>query len=230
MKGLYLILDIITIFFPLVLSFDKKVAFFKTWLALFQAILIVGIPFLIWDVFFTKMGIWGFNPDYLVGVDIVNLPIEEVLFFIVVPYACTFIYACVKAYFPHLKLKGLNKIIYALMIIYALAIMTFGFGGWYSTMTGVLAIFLVIVLQKVKTNLYYLPLSFLISMVPFFIVNGILTGSGIDAPIVWYNDLENAGIRLFTIPMDDIAYAWVLLAGNIAIYEWWLSRKVKTKK
>src|SRR6056300_394436 len=105
MKGLYLLLDAITLFFPLVLSFDQKVAFFKTWRALFPAILIIGIPFLIWDVWFTKMGVWGFNPDYLVGLDIVNLPIEEVLFFVVVPYACTFIYACVKAYFPNLKLR-----------------------------------------------------------------------------------------------------------------------------
>lgn len=228
MKGLYLLLDAITLFFPLVLSFDQKVAFFKTWRALFPAILIIGIPFLIWDVWFTKMGVWGFNPDYLVGFDIVNLPIEEVLFFVVVPYACTFIYACVKAYFPNLKLRGLNKVTYALMIIYALAIMIFGFGGWYSTLTGVIAIAVVLVLQRAKTNFYYLPLSFLIALVPFFIVNGVLTGCGIESPIVWYNDLENAGIRLFTIPMDDIAYAWVLLAGNIAVYEWVLSRKKKS--
>ena len=98
--------------------------------------------------------------------------------------------------------------------------MTFGFGGWYSTLTGVLAIVLVLFLQRFKKQLYYLPLSFLIALVPFFIINGVLTGTGIESPIVWYNDLENAGIRLFTIPMDDIAYAWVLLAGNIAVYEW----------
>lgn len=224
MKTLYLILDIITLFFPLVLSFDKKVAFFKTWRALFPAIVIIGIPFIVWDVLFTKMGIWGFNPDYLVGWSFFNLPIEEVLFFIVVPYACTFIYACVKVYFPKIRLRGLNRLVYALMIIYALAIMIFGFGGWYSTLTGVLTIALVISLQKFKKQLYYLPLSFLIALVPFFLVNGVLTGSGIEAPIVWYNDLENAGIRLFTIPMDDIAYAWVLLAGNIAVYEWFLTR------
>jgi len=227
MKTLYLILDIITLFFPLVLSFDKKVAFFKTWRALFPAIVIIGIPFIIWDVLFTRMGIWGFNPDYLVGWNFFNLPIEEVLFFIVVPYACTFIYACVKVYFPKIRLRGLNRLVYALMIIYALAIMIFGFGGWYSTLTGILAIALVVFLQKFKKQLYYLPLSFLIALVPFFLVNGVLTGSAIEAPIVWYNDLENAGIRLFTIPMDDIAYAWVLLAGNIAVYEWFL-RKRKT--
>jgi lycopene cyclase domain-containing protein len=224
LNTLYLILDIITIFFPFVLSFDKKVAFYKTWPAVFPAILLIGIPFLIWDIIFTKMGVWGFNPDYLVGWELYNLPIEEVLFFIVVPYACTFIYACVKAYFPNIKPRGLNQIVYALIIIYALTIMTFGFGGWYSTVTGILAIALVLFLQRFKKQLYYLPLSFLIALVPFFIINGVLTGSGIEAPIVWYNDLENAGIRLFTIPMDDIAYAWVLLAGNIAVYEWRLKK------
>ncbi|MBK9191921.1 MAG: lycopene cyclase domain-containing protein [Crocinitomicaceae bacterium] len=41
---------------------------------------IVGIPFLIWDYFFTKAGVWGFNPEYLTEFYIANLPIEEVLF------------------------------------------------------------------------------------------------------------------------------------------------------
>jgi lycopene cyclase domain-containing protein len=54
-------------------------------------------------------------------------------------------------------------------------------------------------------------ISFLIILVPFFIVNGILTGSFIAEPVVWYNNLENLGIRLFTIPIEDIGYAFNML-------------------
>ena len=86
-------------FFPLALSFDKKVAFYKKWEAVLVAMILVGIPFLIHDYFFTEHGIWGFEPEYLSGIYIVNLPLEEVLFFLVVPYACVFCHECIKCYF-----------------------------------------------------------------------------------------------------------------------------------
>lgn len=230
MNSLYLLLDGLTILFPLLLSFDKKVAFYKTWKYLVYGFLLVGVPFIIWDVAFTSMEVWGFNGDYLTGINLYNLPIEEVLFFVVVPFACTFIYACVKAYFPKLRLTGFNRVFYALLAIYAIAVMLFGFGGYYSTIAGLLAILTIPLLGKLKTNLRFLPLSFIIALVPFFIVNGILTGTGLEEPIVWYNDAENAGIRFFTIPMDDIVYAWTLLAGNIAAYQYFMDKGESKKK
>ena len=176
------------------------------------------------------MGVWGFNPDYLTGIDIINLPIEEVLFFVVVPFSCTFIYACVRAYFPKLRLTGFNRMFYAGLAIYAIAVIVFGKGGYYSTVAGILALVSIPFLARLKINLKHLPISFIIALVPFFIVNGILTGTGIDEPIVWYNDAENAGIRFFTIPMEDIVYGWVLLAGNIAVYQRVLERGTKGQK
>ena len=99
---LYLILDLSILLMIIPLSFDKKVSYVSTWKSAFLAIGFVGVPFLIWDILFTEWGIWGFNDSYLSGIYLYNLPIEEVLFFIVVPFACTFIYACAKAYFSHL--------------------------------------------------------------------------------------------------------------------------------
>ncbi|NOQ74823.1 MAG: lycopene cyclase domain-containing protein [Crocinitomix sp.] len=225
----YLLLDGLTILFPLLLSFDKKVAFYKSWKYLIFGFLLVGIPFIIWDVIFTKMEVWGFNPDYLTGINLYNLPIEEILFFVAVPFACTFIYACVKEYLPKLRLTGFNRVFYALLVIYAIAVMIFGFGGYYSTIAGLLAILTIIMLRKLKVKLRFLPISFLIALVPFFIVNGILTGSGLDDPIVWYDNAENTGIRFFTIPMDDVVYAWTLLAGNIAAYQYFMDKASKKK-
>ena len=62
-------------------------------------------------------------------------------------------------------------------------------------------------------------ISFLIILIPFFIVNGILTGAITDTPIVWYNDLENLEIRLNTIPIEDIGYAFSMLFGNLMIFK-----------
>ena len=225
MKSLYLLLDALTIVFPFILSFDKKVAYYKSWKYLSYGFLFVGIPFIVWDIIFTANGFWGFNPTYLTGINIGNLPIEEVLFFVVVPFSCTFIYACVKAYFPRLKLKGFNTVFYASLAIYSLFLFINAWSGWYTLTASIFAIVSIPILRRVKINLDFLPLSFLIALIPFFMINGVLTGTGIDAPIVWYNDLENTGLRFATIPFEDVVYGWTLIAGNIAVFEWFISRK-----
>jgi lycopene cyclase domain-containing protein len=54
-------------------------------------------------------------------------------------------------------------------------------------------------------------------LIPFSIINGILTGSFIDQPVVYYNDAENLGIRLGTIPIEDIGYAFSMLLMSLVI-------------
>ena len=64
-----------------------------------------------------------------------------------------------------------------------------------------------------------------IYLFPFIIVNGILTGSGINEPVVWYNNLENLDIRIFTIPVEDFVYGLLLYLMNVTVYETILAGK-----
>ena len=57
--------------------------------------------------------------------------------------------------------------------------------------------------------------SFAIVLIPFLIVNGFLTA----IPVVLYNTEENLGIRIYTIPFEDIFYGMLLVMMDIAIYE-----------
>ena len=59
--------------------------------------------------------------------------------------------------------------------------------------------------------------AFIFILIPFFIVNGILTGSGIDEQVVWYNNNENLGIRFLTIPVEDFGYAFSLILFNLLL-------------
>jgi len=61
-------------------------------------------------------------------------------------------------------------------------------------------------------------------LVPFLIVNGILTGSGLDEPVVIYNKTEIVNIRLFAIPVEDVFYGLELFLLNLALYKCFLKR------
>ncbi len=60
---------------------------------------------------------------------------------------------------------------------------------------------------------------------PFLAVNGVLTGSWIKDEIVWYNNAENLGIRIGTIPVEDTVYMMLMLLITTVVYEWWNGRR-----
>jgi lycopene cyclase domain-containing protein len=219
MKGLYLLLDGLTLFFPFVLSFDQRVHYFSKWLSVFLATLIVALPFLVWDVLFTKNGVWGFNDDYLVGLKIAELPIEEILFFFVVPFACVFIYECAKFYLKTISFKQLNRIICFAIPLYGLLLALLEPVGWY-TLSVVISSGFVLFFWLRNMHLNFAGITFLISLIPFLGVNGILTGGVTSAPVVWYNEAHKVSPRIWTIPMEDVLYCFTLIIGVILLYEY----------
>ena len=64
------------------------------------------------------------------------------------------------------------------------------------------------------------------SLIPFFIVNGVLTGSWIENQVVWYNNAENLGIRMGTIPVEDSIYAYSMILMSLFFFELLSSRHI----
>ncbi len=224
----YLILNLSTIFFPMVLSFDKKVAFYKSWKNLGIAMAIVGAFFIIWDVWFTKNGVWGFNHKFLLGVDLINLPIEEWMFFITVPYACVFIYECLKRWFNiQLPIWLLNTLTFGgAAVLLAFAIINYS-RAYTSITFSLLAMFLVLqrIFFKNELERNFYP-AYAISLVPFLVVNGVLTAN----PVVMYNNAENLGFRITTIPFEDIFYGMLLILMNVMVFELLRTKKFALTK
>ena len=222
---LYLILDILTLAFPLGASFDKRFVYHQKFKYLFPSIVIVAIPFLIWDVIFTRKGIWGFNSEYLMGIDLIDLPIEEWLFFIIIPFSCVFIYECVKYFKGGLINKKSHKIT-VVLIIGLMTIALMNLERSYTSVTFIslsVCLFLFEFILRVKW-LYTFYIAFLWILIPFFLVNGVLTGAGIEDQIVWYNNSENLNIRMYTIPVEDTFYGMLLLVLNISLFEFFKTK------
>ena len=227
MKSLYLLVNFFTIIIPFIYSFHPKIKFHLTWKGFFPAAVLVGAAFVLWDMWFTSMQVWGFNPDYLFGIHLGNLPLEEVLFFICIPYACVFTYFCLDKFF---NLAWNRRAEAVFCLVFSLALIALGLANYERIYT---------LITFISTGLVCLTLKFVaridwfgkattvygILLLPFFIVNGVLTGTGIEAPIVWYDHSENLDIRILTIPIEDAFYGFELILLNLYFYNLFLGSK-----
>ena len=213
---------------PLALSFDKKVAYYTKWKYLFPAMLLPALFFLVWDELKTRSGVWSFSSEHITGLQLSSLPVEEVLFFFVVPYCCVFIYECMICYFPGIQnRKWGTPVLKGLAILFLIAaVLTYGKNyTFYTSLFN--AIFIAALLLNKNWFKGFDASSFLVSylvvVIPFLIVNGLLTG----IPVVLYNDAENLGIRIFSflpwpmnnIPVEDTFYGMLLILMNVALFE-----------
>ncbi|GAA4926573.1 lycopene cyclase domain-containing protein [Mucilaginibacter defluvii] len=223
MKYTYLIINFLTIFFPVVLSFDKRVQFAKSWRYIWPGMGITGLVFLFWDVLFTVKGVWWFSQERIIGIKFYGLPLEEILFFLTVPFACIFIYACLNYYVKWSPNIRLTRILSNLLLILSAVLLILYHDRLYTTVTFGLLFVLIVYLQfMIRAEwLSRFYMAYIVSLLPFYIVNGLLT----SIPVVLYNDAENLGISVGTIPFEDHFYSLALLAMNVGFFEYFKHRK-----
>jgi lycopene cyclase domain-containing protein len=232
MKSLYLWLNLGSFLIPFLFSFHPKIQFYKKWKSVFIGIAVMMLIFIPWDILFTQKGFWGFNESYLTGYYLFHLPIEEWLFFICIPYACVFTHYTLLKLTPKFVLPvRTSHIVYYLLICILVIALWYQYDGWYTFINFLYAIILLgITFNYQRQILPSFMATYVVILIPFFVVNGVLTGSFIGEPVVWYNDAENLGIRLGTIPIEDIIYNLGMLLTVILVTEWLEQIKRPTKK
>jgi lycopene cyclase domain-containing protein len=223
----YLLLNIFIIAIPLFLSFERKIEYYKKLPALLLSIIIVGGAFIIWDVIATIRGDWIFNTEYTFNLKLFRLPIEELLFFITVPYASLFLYETLKLYFTEKQIDF--KKTYAYVIgVFLLVLAVVSFNNSYSLIVLLITAMFILLAANIHhcllcSKIYWMWI--VIMFMPFLFVNYILT----SLPIVIYSRKAIWDFRISTIPVEDILYSFSFLSFNLLVYllakDRWLAKK-----
>lgn len=216
MSFTYLWINLFILSVPLALTFDPRTAYYRHMPALAFSIAVVSTAYIVWDIAVTARGEWSFNARYLTGARVFNLPVEEILFFLTVPYSCLFIYEVVLY-----RVKERSVELPALVILTAVGVLAAASAaliqqGYTSKALASCAVFLAAAWAfdraLLQSKRYWLWIS--ICYVPFLLVNFILTA----LPVVQYNPMAIFGLRVFTIPVEDFFYNFSMLSFYLLFY------------
>jgi len=223
----YALILFFTVIICFIASFDKRILFNKHFGSFIKASTIVAIPFIAWDVWFTANGVWWFNTNYTIGINIGRLPLEECLFFIFIPFSCVFTYFCIDKFFKLDWLSGFNNLITFVTIIVCSVVALLHYDKIYTLVTSAITIITLIYLHFIARVDWIgkASLIFTILMLGFFPVNGVLTGTGLESPIVNYNPKDFLGIRMLTIPIEDAVYGYTQFLLNLYFFKLFQAKK-----
>ena len=218
--SLYFKVLLFSFIIPFIFSFHQKIKFYKFFKQIAASLSLIGFFFIIWDIYFTKIGVWGFDKKHHSSIMLSNLPLEEVLFFLVIPFVCVFTYFVLS----EKKVLNLNinttflKLICILLIV--LAVLFFKNAYTISVLILTILILLYIIYYRPDWIGYFFSMYLIIHVFPFLLVNGVLTGYITDLPPVWYDSNNIIGVRLGTIPVEDFLYSFILLFLNTSLFEY----------
>lgn len=218
--SLYFKVLLFSFIIPFIFSFHKKIKFYKFFKQIAASLFLIGFFFIIWDIYFTKIGVWGFDKTHHSSIMLSNLPLEEVLFFFVIPFVCVFTYFVLseqKVFNLNINITFL-KLICILFI--AFAFLFFKNAYTISVLTLTILILLYIIYYRPDWVGYFFSMYLIIHVFPFLLVNGILTGYITELPPVWYDSNNIIGVRLATIPLEDFLYSFILLFLNTCLFEY----------
>lgn len=81
---------------PFVVSFWPPLRFWSHGRALFVSLATTFVVFVAWDVIAVHRGHWAFRSDRVAPLSWAGLPLDELAFFVVIPFCCIFTWAAVN--------------------------------------------------------------------------------------------------------------------------------------
>lgn len=201
-------------FFGIVLNwFDYRNA---VWKELLVPLVMMALIFIAWDILFTALGVWRFNPAYIQGVSIINLPWEEVCWFFIIPFCSLFVYQIVKIRWSNPW--GSARTLQFVLLVVLFGMYLLNMDRIYSATSLSMTISMIGLSLIVNWKGFGLFIaSFLLLLIPMGLFNGMLTGLLTKEALVQYNSAEFGGIRILSFPIEDIGFGFSFLIGILLL-------------
>ncbi len=197
------------IFFPtLLISLVSGVK--RRYRSLLFSVGVVSPLYLVWDFLATWKDSWHFNPKWVLGIYVVDLPIEEVLFFFVTPFATLLIYDFVMQKVKDREFTFVTRgrvTAVALLLLLADVFLT-SYSYTFIDLVYVASSLLLVEFvdsSMLKSRNYWIFV--LLTYIPFMVFDFFLT----SLPVVIYGPHSILGVRIITIPVEDALYSFSMM-------------------
>jgi lycopene cyclase domain-containing protein len=222
MNYTYLLIDLGLLLFTIFVFSFRPLNFAKNSKFIILAGLITLFAFSVPTEFLTQLKVIVFNPPYLTGMTLWELPVEELLISLLLPLCGLGIYLFLNVRFPDNSLEKYSLAVSNIMLGICIAMLYFGHQKLFTLFTfGILLVFLVYIeyVNRIRF-MYRFYRAFLSSLILFYLVFGVLT----SLPVLQYSMAENLNFNLFHIPFESQFYFMGMLLLTVWLYELFKSR------
>jgi len=217
MNYTYLLINLVPLLLAVLLFSQKKTEFVKHSKFIILAVLINVFAFSIPTEFLTQLKVIVFNPPYLTGMTLWQLPIEELLLSLFLPIAGIAIYDYLNSRYPDNTSDKYSLAVSNIMLGICIAMLYFGYQKLYTVFTfSILLVFILYIEYVSKIRfMYRFYRAYLVSLIPFYLVYGLST----SIPVLQYNVSETLNFNLAHIPFEAHFYFMGMLLLSIFLYE-----------
>lgn len=217
-NSIYLFFNLFVLLPPLLISIFSDVKTYKNWRGLLAGFLLVSLPFILWDVWAAAAGHWFFSDQYIYEFRIGGVPLEELLFFVTVPFAMCFVWDSLKKHIPSKEVSDVLAATSLSLISLAAFVMLLGQWGRGYTRSAAIATLITVLVITIsrwwRRNLFWWFQLVLLAI--FFVANTFLTA----LPVITYGVGSFIGFKIGTIPLEDFFFNFALINLFVMVYDY----------
>lgn len=214
----YLLFNLIVFVPILILSFVTDVKPHRHLKALLGAFLFICVPFILLDAWAVHAGYWGFNSNYVLNPRFINLALEEILFFVTVPFAMIYVWGVIRKFVANRQLATWIPLLFLSVAAGAAGALLVWYWDRGYTVAAMVATLIAVVVAGCSNLVFTLRFwVFQIALLVLFLVaNRVLTA----LPIILYSNAEIIGTKILTIPLEDFFFNFALINLFLITYNW----------
>lgn len=224
MNYTYLLAELGLLIVPVMLCLQKELKFQQNSKFIVLSLLINVFVFSVPTELLTQLKVIVFNPPYLTGTVLWQLPAEELMMLFILPFTGLSIYCYLNYRYPANALEKYSFALSNMLLGICVAMLYFGHSRWYTLLTFSLLLAFIVYIEYVSKIrfMYRFYRAWLISLIPFYLIYGIL----ISRPVIQYNASETLRLDFGNIPFESQFYYMAMLLLTVYFFEFFKSRSV----